>query len=142
MLKPRALSANVLIAGKLDLRQKALQILHPPQPLCYLRFSSNHRLKSCKSLCEVCKSDQQYRRLFSARKSRYAYLRVEFGCVLHGGSSIVRPSSVRIVPRLRPALYHTLQRNRKIYSLRHPHYVALFNTVDRNYIQLHKKSRR
>ena len=115
------ISASVLIAGKLDLWQNAWPTLRPLQPLCYLRFSCNRGLKSCKSLCE----DMQ---VGSAVQET-----VEFHCMLHGGSSIVRSSSVRIGLWLRSALYRTPQRNRQIYSLRHRYYVALFDAVSSNY---------
>ena len=92
------ISASVLIAGKLDLRQNALPTLRPLQPLCYLRFSCNHGLKSCKSLCEDMQVGSAVQEtVFSEKVARYDCLRVEFHCMLHGGSSIVWSSSVRIV---------------------------------------------
>lgn len=128
------MSASVLIAGKLDLWQNALPTLRPLQPLCYLRFSCNRGLKSCKSLCEDMQVGSAVQEtVFSEKVARYDCLRVEFHCMLHGGSSIVRSSSVRIGLWLRSALYLTPQRNRQIYSLRHRYYVALFDAVSSNY---------
>lgn len=124
---------------QLDCRRNALPTSRLLQPVCYLRFSCDHGLNSCKSLCEDMQVGSVVQEtVFSEKVARFACLRVEFRCMLHGGSSIVRSSSVRIRPRLRPVLYRTPQRNRQIYSLRHSPYVVLFNTVDINYIQLHK----
>ena len=58
--------------------------------------------------------------------------------LFHVNSSVGRSSDVRIRTRLRTMLHRSPQRKRQNDPLRHcPHFV-LFNTVDSNYIQLHK----
>lgn len=64
------ISASVLIAGKLDLWQNACQLYALFSLFVIYVSPVTVGLKAVNRYVRICKSDQQYRRLFSARKSR------------------------------------------------------------------------